>query len=127
MSQEPSTRARARATGDSGASGDARLLLARSMSEVDLQANVITLARFRGWRVFHPFDSRRSAPGYPDLTMVRDGRLVLVELKSQRGRLRAEQHVWLGELREVARERGIEVYLWRPMDWLDGTIERTLA
>ena len=110
-------------TGDSSASR----VIASRMTERQLQDNVVAMARTLGWLCYHTHDSRRSAPGYPDLTLVRDGRLVLVELKSQRGRLRAEQHVWLGELREVARERGIEVYLWRPMDWLDGTIEEVLA
>lgn len=82
----------------------------------------------RAWLVYHTFDSRRSQPGYPDLTLVRasDGRLIHVELKRERGTFRPEQVIWLGELREVARERGTEVYTWRPSDWLSGEIERVL-
>lgn len=89
---------------------------------------VVEAAERLGWLVYHTFDSRRSQPGYPDLTLVRasDGRLIHVELKRERGTFRPEQVIWLGELREVARERGTEVYTWRPSDWLSGEIERVL-
>lgn len=103
-------------------------MIARQMSERELQDNVIAMARTLGWEPYHTHDSRRSQPGYPDLTLahVEQGRLVFAELKTERGRLRPAQVVWLGILRSVARDRGLEVYEWRPSHWLSGEIERVL-
>ena len=79
-------------------------------------------ARLCDWLVYHTRDSRRSARGFPDLTMVRDGRLVFAELKTNRGSLTRPQKQWIGRL--AVSVPGIEVYLWRPRDW--PTVERTL-
>ena len=83
------------------------------MIEKDLMALVIREARRLGWRVYHTHDSRRSEPGFPDLCMVRGGRVVYAELKSERGKLTAEQKRWLEDLRGA----GQEAYMWRPADW----------
>ena len=40
-------------------------------SERAFQTAVLELAQVTGWRSYHPHDSRRSAAGYPDLTLVR--------------------------------------------------------
>jgi len=103
-------------------------LVARSMSEKELQANVIDAARRLGWVYYHTYDSRRSPEGFPDLILVREGRMICAELKSQRGRLRPQQEVWIDLLREVAwrHHSPIDVHVWRPADWLDGTIEAAL-
>ena len=108
----------------SGAMG----IVARKMSEKDLQECVVAMARACGWLCYHTYDSRRSEPGYPDLTLVHadTGRVIWAELKTAKGRLRPAQVEWLGALREVARDRGLEVYCFRPMDWIDGTIEAIL-
>ncbi len=37
------------------------------LSEADFMDQVIDLAHLYGWMVYHTYDSRRSAPGYPDL------------------------------------------------------------
>jgi hypothetical protein len=84
------------------------------LSERAWQSRVVDLAVLRGWRMFHPFDSRRSAPGWPDLALVRRGRLVFAELKAEHGRLTAEQRAWLDDLRLVP---GVLVFVWRPSDW----------
>jgi hypothetical protein len=73
---------------------------------------VIALARLYGWRHYHTHDARHSVPGYPDLTLVRGGRLIFAELKRQRGRLTAAQLEWLEDLRATC----AEVYCWRPAD-----------
>ncbi len=91
------------------------------MTEKQLQAAIVKTARLLGWRVYHTFDSRRSEPGFPDLTMVKDGRLIFAELKSAKGRATEEQLAWLDALGACA-----ETYLFYPRDWLDGTVERTL-
>ena len=85
-----------------------------SCSEATFQRHVVELAERLGWRCYHTFDSRRSAAGWPDLTMLRAGVLILAELKTDRGEPTAEQTAWLTELRAV---RGIVVRLWRPSDW----------
>lgn len=65
-------------------------LIAANMTERELQNNVVAMARVLGWMPYHPFDSRRSVPGYPDLTMIHpdSGRLIFAELKTSKGRLR---------------------------------------
>jgi hypothetical protein len=94
------------------------------VSEAQLQAMVIDLAKWCGYLVYHTVDSRRSQPGFPDLTMIhtRNGRLIFVELKSEKGRIRPEQKVWLEHL-----GRHHEVYIWRPAHWHNGTIRSVLA
>ena len=84
------------------------------ISEREFQQKVIGLAERHGWRVYHTFDSRRSAPGWPDLSIARPGQLILAELKTDAGKLRPEQAEWLELLRTV---EGIRVRLWRPSLW----------
>lgn len=84
-----------------------------AQSEAQFQREVLNLAEFNGWRPYHTHDSRRSHPGFPDLVLVRDGRLIFAELKSATGRVRPAQQEWMDALRAVD---GVEVYLWRPAD-----------
>ena len=86
------------------------------MTEKAFMASVIELATLCRWRCYHAFDSRRSSPGYPDLTLAKSGRVIHVELKTERGRVSSAQREWLEAL-------GGE--LWRPSDW--PTIEATLT
>jgi hypothetical protein len=87
--------------------------LARSTTEAELLAFVRDLALLRGWLVHHAGDSRRSDAGLPDLILVRPPRVVFAELKTERGRLRPEQKLWIDALGACP---GIEAYLWRPSD-----------
>lgn len=82
------------------------------LTEAAWQAEVVRTARALGFLVYHTYDSRRSDKGFPDLTMVRRDRVLFAELKTQKGRIRPEQRVWLDRL---AAGPG-EVYLWRPDD-----------
>jgi hypothetical protein len=66
-----------------------------------------------GWRVFHPFLSKWSERGWPDLSMARPPRLVFAELKAEKGRLTPVQEEWL----ELLRGGGAEAYCWRPSDF----------
>ena len=79
-------------------------------------------ARLNDWLFFHDWDSRKNAPGFPDLVLVKPPRIIFAELKRQRGRVRPMQTVWLDALGGCA---GVETYLWRPSD-LD-EIRRRLA
>lgn len=74
----------------------------------------MALARLLGWRVFHPFNSRRSEPGWPDLSLVKPPRIVFVEVKTDTGRLSAAQRTWLAALQQVEQ---VAVRVWRPGDW----------
>ena len=99
--------------------------------ERSFQAAVVEYAKLNGWMVFHPYDSRRSEPGYPDLTMVRDGVLVFAELKVGKNKTTPAQKKWLEALHSVEEVSGIGtatnvvVWVWTPEQW--DTIERTLA
>lgn len=51
--------------------------------------------------------------------------LLFVELKSSTGRLRPEQKEWRDVL-GLPTNPLARWFLWRPQDWLDGTVERVL-
>jgi len=98
--------------------------------ERTFQRSVISLAKMLGWHVAHWHDSRRQvrpgvfvgdadAAGFPDLVLVRE-RLLVAELKRNRGRLTAAQECWLVWLADA----GVDCHVWRPRDWAE--IEATL-
>jgi len=94
-----------------------------AISEKAFQAQVLDLARLSGWLVYHTHDSRRSAPGFPDLVLVRPPVVLFAELKSEEGRLRPEQRDWLEAMWGCG---DVEARLWRPSDWpeIEGMIRR---
>lgn len=108
--------------------------LASRMSETVLQSCVIDYARLRGWLAVHfrPAQNDRGMwrtpiegdPGFPDTVLVRSGRVIFAELKSARGVVGPEQQAWLTALGTAGPP--VEVYQWRPVDWLDGTIRAVL-
>lgn len=85
-------------------------------SEAEFMQAVIRLAELCHFMVYHTYDSRRSNPGFPDLVLVKDGRLIFAELKTASGRLSQYQRQWLFMLGLVD---GIEVAVWRPEHWPD--------
>lgn len=90
---------------------DARAALAARVRERDFQQLVLQAAAFYGWLAYHTYDSRRSQPGFPDLVLCHpSGDFLLAELKSERGRVRPEQHRWLAALSASQ----IEWHVWRP-------------
>ena len=94
------------------------------MTEAELQTNVRHAAKVGGWLAYHTNDSRRSDKGFPDLVLVHPllGRLLFVELKSEKGKLRPEQQHWVRAL-DFANQ---DVYVWRPEHWLNGSVQRVL-
>jgi VRR-NUC domain len=91
------------------------------LTEAAFQQRVIDLARLRGWRCCHFRPAPTVAgwrtpvtgdPGFPDLALARAGRLLAVELKSERGRLSPDQAAWLAQLGDHGR-------LWRPSNWTE--------
>jgi hypothetical protein len=115
---------------------------AAAMTEAALLGTVRRLAVVFGWLTYHTHRSDRSEPGFPDLVLVRQGRLIFAELKRQKTRPTTAQRRWLDALTVVAAPlevpdpcgfetdqpfpSPVEVHLWRPLDLLDGTIERVL-
>lgn len=95
------------------------------MTEAQLQDAIRELAKLRGWMFFHPYDSRRSTPGFPDLVLVhpRTGQLLAVELKSVKGRVTDAQTEWLRALSLA----GVDARVWRPEDLTNGQIARALT
>lgn len=91
-------------------------------SEKSFQARLIQLARLMGWEVYHTYDSRRSAAGWPDLELVRPPRYIRAELKREGGHVEPEQLRVLDLLRRCP---GVETYVWTPADW--NRILRTLG
>lgn len=67
---------------------------------------VLELAKLYGWKVYkrrwNP-RGRPDVPGWPDLVMLRRGRLVILELKREKGgTISPEQQEWLDEWGTVA-------------------------
>jgi hypothetical protein len=83
------------------------------VNEKEHQEQVLELALRYGWAHFHPFDMRRSDAGWPDLVLIRPPELLVVELKTDKGRMRPRQQIWLDELAAC----GVETAVWRPRDF----------
>ena len=105
-------------------------------TESEFLAELIEYAQTLGWRVAHFRPSMTSrvdkngkpvwvtpvqadGAGFPDLVLVRDGRLLFVEAKSAKGKLSEAQQQWLNSLSGAAMGSNarIGVYEWRPSDW----------
>ena len=84
------------------------------LGEQAFLALVLELAAWCGWRGYHTYDSRRSAPGFPDLVLLKPPALLFVEVKTATGRLTPTQRAWLEALGQCP---GVEAYCWRPHDW----------
>jgi len=68
--------------------------------------------------------------GFPDLSMVHKTRpnLLIVELKSDTGRLDEAQKEWWVDLERASVPGGpFRYYIWNPDHWRDGTIKTILT
>ncbi len=93
------------------------------VSEAAFQQVVIDVARWHGWKVFHPLPAQNARgrwrtaqagdTGFPDLVLAHPKRgVIFAELKSAIGKLSDRQQAWIDTLRQA----GAEVYVWRPAD-----------
>ncbi|MFD3926486.1 VRR-NUC domain-containing protein [Streptomyces sp. NPDC058614] len=83
--------------------------------EEQWRRQVREIATRYGWTLqYHTADSRRSDPGWPDEVFGHPAqqRTLFVEFKTDTGRIRPAQRVWLAHLASS----GFEVALWRPRD-----------
>ena len=70
----------------------------RKISEKIFQDEVRKMALIHGWRYFHNWSAIHSPKGFPDCVMVNreQQRLIFAELKTQNGKLSADQKDWIG-------------------------------
>lgn len=98
-------------------------LVAESMTEDQLQEHVSRLLRKYGLTAQHIHDSRRSwLPGWPDLVILGNGKVLYRELKKEDGRVSREQAV----VGRVIQRAGGDYAVWRPSDLLCGIVEKQL-
>ena len=92
------------------------------MTEEQFQDTVVAMCKMLGVAWYHPFFSRRSAAGWPDLALCGKKGFLLRELKTEKGRLTRDQQEWGSMLRNV----GLSWDVWRPGDLESGRIQREL-
>jgi hypothetical protein len=92
------------------------------MSEAALQEAVIACATLLGWEHFHAYDMRRSDTGWPDLLLLKPPRMLVLELKTERGKVSPEQEGWLA----LWAACGAMTAVIRPSDWHAGRVEALL-
>lgn len=101
------------------------------MTEAELQNAVIDLAHLLHWRVAHFRPARTETGwrtpmqgdrGFPDLVLANGDLVVFAELKSDRGQVTDDQREWL----TAVNVPGVLAVVWRPVDWVSGSIECAL-
>lgn len=91
-------------------------------SEASFQSWVIDVARIYGWLVMHSRPAMKKDgsystaitgdKGWPDISLCHPtrGEFIVAELKSDIGKVSAEQQVWIDALHKA----GVRVDVWRP-------------
>lgn len=94
----------------------------KRVTEQQFQDQVVDLARICGYQTMHVrrtigkgrrWTTGTSVSGWPDLAIWGNSRFLLVELKTDDGKLSTEQD----DVLESLRAAGVEVHVWRPRDW----------
>lgn len=98
----------------------------RPLSEADWQTRVIAYAHVHGWLAAHfrPTEvakgrwitAMQGDKGFPDLVLSRRGVVLMVELKTDIGRVSPDQRRWI---------EASGALVWRPRDW--AAVQRILA
>ena len=94
------------------------------MKEEEFRQQVRKIARMYGWTLmYHTHSSIRSDPGFPDEVFLNPARkrMIFIEFKSEKGRIRPAQKEWI----EALQLCGQEAAIWRPSDL--ETIKRVLG
>ena len=115
--------------------------LDKLVSEADFKKRIVDEATRLGWLVFHPvrgsrdkrwYTASQGHVGYPDLTLARDGRVIILELKKHGRYATLAQEKWLTAISGVEWHRDltivngvVSVGCVHPKDWLE--IEELLA
>lgn len=93
-------------------------LVRREIKERDFQSALVASARFAGWKVYYVWNSQHSPKGWPDVVCLKDGRILIYECKTEKGRIRPEQLECLALLQAA----GIPARIVRPSD-MDSILE----
>lgn len=83
------------------------------ITEKQLMSQVKDIALIYHWKWYHPFLSKWSEKGYPDITLIRPPRIIFAELKRDTGKLTPSQQEWADLLQTCS---GVEYYIFRPKD-----------
>ncbi len=93
------------------------------MKEDEWQAQIIEISQRLGWMVAHFRPARTKdgwatpvsadGKGFPDLIMLKGERMIVIECKSEKGKVSPEQTVWLEAFAKVTRN----VHTLRPSEW----------
>lgn len=92
------------------------------MTEAVLLDRVRSDAQACGLLTYHTHRSDRSEPGWPDLVLLGPGGMAIRELKAYGGTVSHPQRRWISGLTAV----GVDVAVWWPQHYADGTVHRTL-
>lgn len=86
-----------------------------TQSEKHFSQTVFDFGRTFGWLCarFATFAPTHTTPGFPDLVMVRDTRIIFAELKVGPNKLTDSQIEWRDRLMKTS----VEHYVWYPEDW----------
>ena len=112
--------------------------VALSLSERDLQKQVRAMLYQFGWKTAVTWTSLHSPKGFPDIFAVRYAACTLqqcesdehpteavaIELKSEKGKVSAEQEAWLDLLRRLPGVKFAGVI--RPSQWYAGELDEVL-
>lgn len=82
-----------------------------AMTEKALSKAIVSVAKECGWLVARTWLSKFSPAGEPDLRMLRNGKLLVWELKTDKGKVSPAQQEWLDAYAEVP---GVDVRVVRP-------------
>jgi len=88
-----------------------------AVSEATFQRQVEDLLTIHGWATFHDLTGKTSgnaAKGFPDIIAIRGPRLIALELKTQNGRVTAEQTEWIARFDRV---ETTDAHIVRPADF----------
>lgn len=117
-------RARSPRVGGRASARTSRPQPVHELSEAELEQQLVELARYYGWMIYHVHDSRRvdwrSDQGFPDWILLRGHDAIVLELKTRRGRVTAKQRKWLRAFADVRR---VTAGVMRPDDPSDDLAE----
>ncbi len=82
-------------------------------TEKELMETIRHAALECGWRYYHTQVSLYSARGFPDIVMVRRGRMLVWEIKGPKGKPTPAQTEWIEDLKQVP---GVDARVIYPND-----------
>lgn len=98
-------------------------VIAKAMSERELDEGIRAIAEDLGLLRYHTWMAKNSPRGFPDLVLAGPAGHIFRELKTETGKLTTAQQEWIGRLTAGGADAGV----WRPSDLLSGKVARELA